>query len=104
MIKTLLGIKDACHDDLLYTLIKKCTDDITTFCNDDFLNKYEETELPKGLQSALVDLVILNYRRLGAEGKQSETMGDYSATYYSEDDIPQSIKRKLYAHRKMRVY
>ena len=104
-IKILLGITDACQDTLLYTLIRKCTTDITTFCNDEFLNKFNETELPKGLVSVLIDYVILQYRRLGAEGKQSESMGDYSATYYvMGDDIPQSIKTRMYAYRKMRIY
>lgn len=105
IVKTLLNVTGDCKDDLLQTLIDKCTTDITVFCNDEFLDEYGETNLPKGLQSTLIDYVIMAYRRLGTEGKQSESMGDYSATYYVlGDDMPSSIKKRLYAFRKMRIY
>ena len=104
-VKALLGIDDACQDNLLHTLIKKCIVDIQAFCNDTFLDESGELYLPITLKGVLIDYVIISYRRMGAEGKSAESLGDYSFTFYSGvEDLPKSLKVRLYAHRKMRVY
>lgn len=78
-------------DELLLDLIEETENDLL-----EYTNLYE---LPAGLESSLIDLVIIKCNRLGTEGISSEGFSGVSTSYL--DDIPKDVKRKLNRYRKL---
>lgn len=99
-IKVLAGI-DNTKDALLGELYDKAVVDIKVFCNDNFLGEGDVVDMPEGLISVLKDIVILYFRLIGSEGKKSEGLGDYSVAYI--EDLPITIKKRLYPYRQLVV-
>lgn len=92
-VKLLLNISDSSKDALLGELIANAEGYVATFCNN-----AEAVDL---LQSAIAQMVVQDYNRLGAEGLNSESYSGASFNYqaaYSED-----IMRQLRRYRKIGV-
>lgn len=93
LLKLELGIADKSKDMLLNRYISKCIKRVEDF-----------TRQPSGyvvdnLQDQVIDLAIIMYNRRGTEGATSTSASGMSESYVN--DIPQDIKKSLYAHRKM---
>lgn len=89
-IKIRLDITDTSQDALLNILLEDTEADILDKCN---LEVLPEKALP--LQR---ELVIIYYNKNGSEGEASRSEGGVSVTY----EMPQSIKSRLKAFRKLR--
>lgn len=84
---------------LLEVLLEKSREDIEAFCRDTFINEVGEDVFPTQLKNVQEDLAIQRYRKLGAEGESSYSMGDESVSF--DDALPDSVKYKLYSYRRL---
>ena len=90
-LKILLGIQDEEQDALLNVLIVKATDVV--------LNYTRRQELFPVLENIVVDIALIAYNRMGAEGEQSRGEGSVSRTFYElGEDLPKSILIQLDRH------
>lgn len=90
LLKLELGA-DETQEPLLQRYIDKAINKVMNFTNRD--KAYVEKEL----QNQVIDLAIILYNRKGTEGLKSQSYSGVSETYV--EDIPNEIKRDLYAHR-----
>lgn len=91
-LKLQLGIKDDEQNDLLELLLSNAFDYILSFCN--------RTALPPELKQLQLQITVIDYNRLGAEGEQGRSEGGISRTIYVlGDDFPKSIKSQLIQYR-----
>lgn len=90
-LKLELDIEDEQEDKLLQRYVDKATKRIMNF------TKREEAYVEKELAEAVIDLSIIYYNRRETEGLKSRAYSGVSETYI--EDIPNEIKRDLYAHR-----
>lgn len=90
LLKLELGAEDS-QDKLLQRYIDKATKRIMNFTKRD--KSYVEAELV----DSVVDLATIYYNRRGTEGLKSQSYSGISESY--AEDIPNEIKRDLYAHR-----
>lgn len=58
------------------------------------LNYIQRDVLPKGAESAVIELAVIYYNRLGNEGESSRTEGGISQSFIT--DIPKDIQRQLW--------
>lgn len=98
-IKLLLRVTDNEEDILISKLIANALEWVEIECN---LSELNVEELPRGLKSLIVDMVIFRYTVLGKEGITSENIVELSYSY--GEDYPEYIKRRLKRFRKLRVY
>jgi hypothetical protein len=84
---------------LLEVLLEKSREDIEAFCRDTFIDDNGVDVFPKQLKNVQEDLAIQRYRKRGAEGESSYSLGDESITF--DEPIPDSIKYKLYSYRRL---
>lgn len=93
-IKILLGLgeDDTTKDELLTILIAMCKDEAVSYCN---LEKY----IP-GLDTAVIEMVISRYNRIGSEGLSSITTSGIKEDYNSE--FGSHILRKLRKYRRVK--
>lgn len=91
-IKLLLGSMDDDKDDVLQLLINVVTDEVKDYCNVDSVD---------GMESVIIQMVIIKYNLIGHEGVASESYSGVSYTY--EHDYPDSILSTLKKHRRLRV-
>lgn len=92
-IKLLLNISDSSKDALLEELIENAEEYVATYCNN--------ADAVASLSSAIIQMVIQDYNRMGAEGLNSESYSGVSFNYqatYSED-----IMKQLRRYRKIGV-
>ena len=92
-IKLLLNISDSSKDALLEELIENAEEYVATYCNN--------ADAVTSLTSAIIQMVIQDYNRMGAEGLNSESYSGVSFNYqttYSED-----IMKQLRRYRKIGV-
>ncbi|WP_343759306.1 phage head-tail connector protein [Clostridium oceanicum] len=78
-------------DELLNDFIEETQLEISEYIN--------SNEIPKVLESVLIDIVIIKLNRLGNEGLLSESFSGISQTYI--DDLPKYILKKLRRNRKL---
>lgn len=90
-IKILLGITDNTKDTLLNLLIEDATQYVKDYTHQEIL--------PTGLDSAIRDIVVLNYNRRGTEGLQSESFSGVSQSYL--DNLPKPLLKKLKNYRRL---
>lgn len=90
LLKLELGA-DATQDPLLQRYIDKAINKVMNF------TKRDKAYVEKELQNQVIDLAIILYNRKGTEGLKSQSYSGVSETYV--EDIPNDIKRDLYAHR-----
>lgn len=74
-IKSLLAISDNSKDDLLEALSDIATEEVKAYCN---------IEDATPLESIIIQLAVIKYNRLGAEGVSSENYNGASFSYESE--------------------
>ena len=103
-VKLELGIKDDMEDILLNRYIEKAYDDLVLYLNNDFTDKDGNSLYPREMDSVIEDMVIYRYRNRGTEGKTHESIGNYSYTKASNNDIPPEIKKRITRFRKVRFY
>ena len=94
-IKTLLDIgeEDESKDDLLELLISMCKSEAVDFCN---LKEYDSK-----LDSAVINMVIERYNKVGTEGVNSVSTHGITESYI--DGYSQAVIRQLIKHRKIRL-
>lgn len=90
LLKLELGA-DETQDPLLQRYIDKAINKVMNF------TKRDKAYVEKELQNQVIDLAIILYNRKGTEGLKSQSYSGVSETYV--EDIPNDIKRDLYAHR-----
>lgn len=91
-IKLLLGIVDDSKDELIQTIIGICKDEAIDFCN---LDEYSTK-----LNSAVIEMVIERYNKIGTEGVYSNTSSGIREEYNSDYSTP--IINKLKKNRKVK--
>ena len=84
---------------LLEVLLEKSREDIEAFCRDTFVDDTGADIFPKQLKNVQEDLAIQRYRKLGAEGETSYSLGDEEVSF--DDPLPDSVKNKLYPYRRL---
>ncbi len=95
-LKRRLGISevDISQDGLLEVIIKDAQAFFKDYCNRD--------DIPDGAESVIGRLAVLLYNRNAEQYKQSVSVGAYSSTNYTDDDIPKSIRIQLKPYRKVK--
>ena len=91
-IKILLGITDDSKDELLSILIGITKDEAIDFCN---LEEYHSK-----LDSAVIQMVIEKYNKLGTEGVSSVSTNGINESYI--DGYSESVLSKLRKNRKVK--
>lgn len=90
-VKLLLGLAaDNSKDALLTILIEQAIDEALTYTHQDCVD---------GLDTAIIQMVVYKYNRIGTEGVESEGYSGVSFDYAT--DYPESILRTLKAKRKV---
>ena len=84
---------------LLGVLLEKSREDIEAFCRDTFVDDTGADIFPKQLKNVQEDLAIQRYRKLGAEGETSYSLGDEEVSF--DDPLPDSVKNRLYPYRRL---
>ena len=96
-IKTVLNITDTSKDTLLAVYIRKGTTLITNYMNAPDVPITVPPTLPVDVVTAyadaIIEYVVLTYRKKGVEGLKSYSQGSRSGTY--EDSLQQSVKSLL---------
>jgi len=95
-LMTRLGIPidDVSQDGLLDLIIGDAQAFFKDYCNRD--------DIPDGAESVIGRLAVLLYNRNAEQYKQSVSVGAYSSTNYTDDDIPKSIRIQLKPYRKVK--
>lgn len=91
-VKLLLGLTDETKDDLLTILIEQAIDEALTYTHQDCVDE---------LNTAIIQMVVYKYNRIGTEGVESEGYSGVSFNYAT--DYPESILRALNAKRRLRT-
>lgn len=89
-LKLLLGITDDAQDALLTLLLEQQTQAALTYCN--------LTELPPALDGVVVNMAVVAYNRMGAEGESARSEGGVSRSFWP-DDLPPSLRAALNRYR-----
>lgn len=92
-IRVGISLEDNSKDDLLNVILDDAAAQIL-----DFTNRTELLPKMEGLQK---ELSIEYYNRQGSEGESSRNEGGVSVSYSTE--IPESIKTRLVAYRRLKV-
>ena len=90
LLKLELGV-DVTQEPLLQRYIDKAVNKVMNF------TKRDKDYVEKELQNQVIDLAIILYNRKGTEGLKTQSYSGVSESYV--EDIPNEIKRDLYAHR-----
>ncbi|CAM2361095.1 phage head-tail connector protein [Listeria seeligeri] len=75
-------------------------DDIIEEACEDTLSETNQTEISSSMESIVIDIAVIKYNRVGTEGLASDSQGGVSNSYLNE--YPESLKRKIAKHRKMK--
>lgn len=92
-LKVDLGIFDSTKDAQLQRLLSKAIKDVINFTHQ------TEEYCKKFLSEQIIDLATIRYNRKGSEGLNSQSYSGVSESY--TNDIPTSIQRSLFVHRKL---
>lgn len=99
-LKLLLRITETDEDTLLKKLLENAVEWIEIECNLPEIDL--DDDLPRGLKSLIIDMVIFRYTVLGKEGITSENIVELSYSYGV--DYPDYILRRLKRFRKLRIH
>lgn len=99
--RILLGISEDNTKKLsiLRVLLEKSREDIEAFCRDTFIDDAGLDVFPAQLKNVQEDLAMQRYRKRGAEGETSYSLGDEEVSF--DDPLPDSVKNKLYPYRRL---
>lgn len=98
-LKILLRVIGSDEDTLLKKLISNALEWIEVECNIDELDL--DGEIPRGLRSIIMDMIIFRYTVLSKEGISAENIVGLSYSYHS--DYPQYMLRRLKRFRRLVV-
>lgn len=103
-LKVLLDIADDDAQSISWITLQidMVESDIKAYCRNTFLNDSGEYEFPTEFVSPLLKLVAIEYRKRSFEGKNSESVGDYSVSFGTE--MPKDIRRILNTKKLMVVW
>lgn len=92
-LKTRLGIplEDTSQDELLALILADAQAFFKDYCN--------RLDIPVEAESVIGRLAVVLYSRNADQYKQGGSVGAYSTTNFSDDDIPKSIKSQLRKYR-----
>jgi len=92
-LKTRLGIplEDTSQDELLALILADAQAFFKDYCN--------RLDVPVEAESVIGRLAVVLYSRNADQYKQGGSVGAYSTTNFSDDDIPKSIKSQLRKYR-----
>jgi len=92
-LKTRLGIplEDTSQDDLLTLILADAQAFFKDYCN--------RLDIPVEAESVIGRLAVVLYSLNADQYKQGGSVGAYSTTNFSDDDIPKSIKSQLRKYR-----
>lgn len=96
-IKLLLGLTNTSKDTLLTELISQCVYEAKLYTHNDSIDASGSLG---ELETAIIQMVIYRYNRLGTEGVSSEGYSGVSFNYM--EDYPDMIYSALRSKRKMR--
>lgn len=91
ILQVLIGRTD--KDALLNYLISQAQTDFKTYCNRD--------DVPEAADDVIIQMVLVKYNRLGAEGLNSESFSGVSNSYV--DGYPANITAALNNYRKLKL-
>lgn len=92
-IKALLGITDFSKDATLTIYIRQGITRITAYMND---HSVVPVDVATTYADAVIEFVVLKYRKAGTEGIISQTQGSRSTTYAtSTGNLPDAVKELL---------
>ena len=91
ILQALIGRTD--KDTILNYLINQARADFKAYCN--------RNDIPEGTDDIIVQMVLVKYNRLGAEGLVSEGFSGMNNSYV--DGYPASILAALNNYRKMKL-
>jgi len=96
-LMTRLGIPidDVSQDGLLDLIIGDAQAFFKDYCNRD--------DIPEEAESVVARLAVVLYDRNADQYKQGGSVGAYSTTNFSDDDIPKSIKSQLRKYRVVKL-
>ena len=99
--RILLGIAETNSKKIavLQVCLEKSREDIEAFCRDTFIDDAGVDVFPRELNSVKEDLAMQKYRKIGAEGETSYSLGDESVSF--DDPLPDSVKQRLYPYRRL---
>lgn len=92
-IKTLLSLTDNSKDEILTVLISNAMSTVCTYIGVDIL--------PNELEFVVEELTVVKYRRLGAEGIETEKIDVLSTKYVVDDLNPFKTILDQYIDKKM---
>lgn len=84
---------------ILEVCLVKARDDISDFCRDTFYDANGNDIFPQALKNVQEDLAIIKYRKRGAEGETSYSIGDENVSF--DDPLPDNVKQRLYPYRQL---
>lgn len=91
ILQALIGRTD--KNTILNYLVSQAQTDFKTYCNRD--------DVPEAAQNIIIQMVVVKYNRLGAEGLASESFSGVSNNYI--DGYPANIIAALNNYRKLRL-
>ena len=96
-LKTRLGIplEDTSQDDLLTLILADAQAFFKDYCN--------RLDIPVEAESVIGRLAVVLYSLNADQYKQGGSVGAYSTTNFSDDDIPKSIKSQLRKYRVVKL-
>lgn len=98
-LKLLLRITENDEDTLIKKLLENAVEWVEVECGMSEIDL--DDDLPRGLKSIIIDMVIFRYNLLGKEGITSENIVGLSYSYGV--DYPDFILRRLKRFRKLRI-
>lgn len=99
-IKTILGIKDAKHDEYLIIMIPILLEHVIAICNNSFISELtDEVIVPGGVRLFIAKACEHNMQNAGLK---SRTMGSVSYSY--ELEFPLSIMSYLRPYKRLRFH
>lgn len=91
ILQVLIGRTD--KNTLLNYLISQAQSDFKAYCN--------RNDVPEGTDEIIIQMVLVKYNRLGAEGLNRESFSGVSNNYI--DGYPANITAALNTYRKMKL-
>lgn len=91
ILQVLIGRTD--KNTLLNYLISQAQSDFKAYCN--------RNDVPEGTDEIIIQMVLVKYNRIGAEGLNSESFSGVSNNYI--DGYPANITAALNTYRKMKL-
>lgn len=97
-VKNILGISTTKHDTYINSVIALFIEYIQDYCNNSFIDEYEDLVLKGGAKIAIAKMIEFNMNKSGVT---SRSFGDVSYSY--DTDFPPSIMKLLVPYQRIKV-